>query len=163
MGLTYQLDSGTKEDVSTRHIEAERLLEKGIEVFIQGNTPSALYHFEKASNIVNSPLINSYYAFCIAKERGQFNKAISLCSEALRKEPENALLYLNLGRIYQLLKRKADAVKTFREGLKFEVNQQIIDELTKLGIRKHPIIPFLKRSNPLNKYLGIMFDKLRLR
>ena len=162
MGLTYQIDLDSK-NVSNRHVEAERLLEKGVEVFIQGNMPSALHHFEKASNIVNSPLISSYYALCIAKERGQFNKAISLCLEALKKEPQNSLLYLNLGRIYQLLKRKEDAVKTFREGLKFEVNQQIVDELTKLGVRKDPIIPFLKRSNPLNKYLGIVFNKLRLR
>jgi tetratricopeptide (TPR) repeat protein len=163
MSLTHQIYSDTKEDVSNRHIEAERLLVKAIEVFTMGNIPSALYHFEKAFNIENSPLISSYYAFCIAKERGQFSKAISLCSEAIEKEPQNTLLYLNLGRIYHLLKRKGDAVKIFREGLKFEVNQQIIDELTRLGIRKHPVIPFLKRSNPLNKYLGIIFRKLRLR
>jgi hypothetical protein len=83
--------------------------------------------------------------------------------EAIKKEPQNSLLYLNLGRIYRLSKRKGDAVKIFREGLKFEVNQQIIDELTKIGIRKRPVIPFLKRSNPLNKYLGVILHKLRLR
>jgi hypothetical protein len=83
--------------------------------------------------------------------------------EAIKKEPQNSLLYLNLGRIYRLSKRKGDAVKIFREGLKFEVNQQIIDELTKIGIRKRPVIPFLRRSNPLNKYLGVILHKLRLR
>jgi tetratricopeptide (TPR) repeat protein len=163
MRLTHQIYSDTKEGVSDYHRDAERHFENAIEVFTVGNIPSALYHFEKAFNIENSPLVSSYYAFCIAKERGQFNKAISLCAEAIKKEPQNSLLYLNLGRIYRLSKSKGDAVKIFREGLKFEVNQQIIDELTKLGIRKNPVIPFLKRSNPINKYLGIILHKLRIR
>ena len=163
MSVNYQLYSETKEDVLDFHAEAERHLEKGIEVLGQGNILSALYHFEKAFNTENSPLINSYYAFCIAKERGQFSKAISLCKEAISKEPQNPLLYLNLGRIYHLSSKKADAVQILREGLKFEVNQQIIDELTRLGTRKQPIIPFLKRSNILNKYIGIVLKKLRLR
>ena len=33
MGLTHQIYSDTNEDVSNRHIEAERLLVKAIEVF----------------------------------------------------------------------------------------------------------------------------------
>ena len=163
MRLTDQLYSDTKEDDSNRQREAARHLEKAIEIFTSGNIPSALYHFEKAFNIENSPLVSSYYAFCIAKERGQFSKAISLCSEAIKQEPQNSILYLNLGRIYRLSKSKGDAVKIFRQGLKFEVNQQIIDELTNLGIRKNLVIPFLKRINPLNKYLGIILHKLRLR
>jgi len=163
MSLTHQIYSDAKEDASALHREAERHYEKAIEVFTAGNIPSALYHFEKAFNIEDSPLVRSYYAFCIAKERGQFSKAISLCSEAIKKEPQNSLIYLNLGRICRLSKKKEDAVKIFREGLKFEVNQQIIDELTKLGIRKRPVIPFLNRRNPLNKYLGIILHKLRLR
>lgn len=163
MSLNYQIYSDTKEDVSNLHIESGSLLEKGIEDLTQGNILSALSHFEKAFNIENSPLISSYYAFCMAKERGQFSKAISLCTEAIRKEPQNPLLYLNLGRIYHLSNKIADAVKIFREGLKCEVNHQIVDELTTLGTRKPPIIPFLKRSNPFNKYLGIVLKKLRLR
>jgi tetratricopeptide (TPR) repeat protein len=163
MSLNYQIYSDTEEDVSNLHIEAGRLLEKGIEDLTQGNILSALSHCEKAFNIENSPLISSYYAFCMAKERGQFSKAISLCTEAIRKEPQNPLLYLNLGRIYHLSNKIADAVKIFREDLKCEVNHQIVDELTTLGTRKPPIIPFLKRSNPFNKYLGIVLKKLRLR
>jgi len=161
MSVTPQIYSETKEDVL--HKEAERHFEKGIEIFTAGNIPSALYHFEKAFTIENNPLVSSYYAFCIAKERGLFKKAIAICSEAIQKEPQNSLLYLNLGRIYRLSKRNGDAVKIFREGLQYAVDQQIIDELTKLGLRKRPVIPFLKRRNPINKYLGIILHKLRLR
>ncbi len=146
--------------------EAEELLKKGSDALAQGNTLFALSCFEKAINIENSPIISSYYAFCIAKARGQINRAISLCEEAIKKEPENSLHYLNLGRIYLITNNREDAIKTFREGLNYEANQQIVDELNRLVIRKPSIIPFLKRSNPINKYLGIILRRqkgLRIR
>jgi len=143
--------------------EVERLFTKGLEALANGSILSALVFFEKAIKIENNPAIWSYLAFCIAKERGQFSKAISLCEEAIKKEPNNSAHYLNLGRIYLFTYKKAEAINIFREGLNYEANQQIVDELNKLIIRKPPVIPFLKRKNPLNKYLGIILKLLRLR
>jgi tetratricopeptide (TPR) repeat protein len=146
--------------------EVEGLFREGLEALAQGNTLSALSSFEKAISIEDTPIISSCYAFCIAKARGQVHKAISLCEEAIRKEPDNSQHYLNLGRIYLVDHNKEHALRIFREGLNCESNQQIIDELNKLGPRKRPIIPFLKRSNPVNKHLGIMLrgkNKLRIR
>lgn len=150
-------------EISNSHKEIERLLKKGVEALSQSNTTSALRCFEKAINLEDHPVASSYFAFCIAKERGQINKAISLCTEARRKEPGNSLHNLNLGKIYLLSNKKADAIKIFREGLKFEQNQEIIDELNRLGTRKPPVLSFLKRTSPLNKYLGIILKILRLR
>ena len=143
--------------------EAERNFRKGLEFLAHGNTLAALASFEKARHIENSPVINSYYAFCIAKERGQMDKAISFCEESLKREPNNSLHYLNLGRIYLIENNKAEAIRIFREGLNFEANKQIVEELNKLVVRKPPIFRFLKRSNPVNKYFGIILKKLRLR
>jgi tetratricopeptide (TPR) repeat protein len=143
--------------------EAENLFTRGLEALAEGNTLSALSFFEKAIHTKYSPVISSYYAFCIAKERGQVGKAIALCEDAIKREPQNSQLYLNLGRIYIIDNNKTDAIKTFREGLNYEANQHIVDELNKLVIRKPPIFSFLKRSNPINKYLGIILKKLRLR
>jgi len=62
------------------------------------------------------------------------------------------------------LKRKnEEAVNIFRQGLHYEENQHIADELNKIGTRKPLIIPFLKRSNVINKYLGIILSRLKLR
>jgi tetratricopeptide (TPR) repeat protein len=149
--------------ISDHPKKLERLLEKGVEAISQGKITSALSYFEKAFHSGNSPVISSYFAFCIAKERGQVSKAISLCSEAIRNDPQNPIHYLNLGRIYLIAGIKLDAVKILREGLKHEKNRQIVDELDRLGARKPPIFPFLKRSNPLNKYPGILLRKLGLR
>jgi tetratricopeptide (TPR) repeat protein len=163
MNTNYQICPDVKEYAPNFHNEAEAHLEKGVELLTRGDILSALYHFEKAYTIDNSALISSYYAFCIAKERGQLSKAISLCKEAIRKEPQNTFLYLNLGRIYNLSNRKSEAVNVLREGLQFEANPMIVEELNKLGTRKPPVIPFLKRSNPINKYLGIILKNLKLR
>ena len=142
--------------------EAEKLYIKGIEALDQNNILSALSYFEKALNIENSPTISSYFAFCIAKERGQLSKAISLCEEAIKKEPNNSIHYLNLGKIYLLSKRRRNAIYIMRERLKYETNQQIVEELKRLGSRSTPFVPFFKRSNFLNKYLGIVLKRLRI-
>ena len=136
--------------------DKEGLLKKGLEAIAQGDTLSALSCFEKAINIERSPSICSCYAFCIAKDRGQVSNAISLCEEAIQKEPGNSLHYLNLGRIYLIDNNKVEAIKIFREGLNYEANPIIVDELNRLGPRKPPVLPFLKRSNPINRCLGIM-------
>lgn len=146
--------------------EVEGLIREGVEALAQGNTLFALSSFEKARGIEDTPIISSCYAFCIAQARGQIHKAISLCEEAIKKEPSNSQHYFNLGRIYLVDHNKEHAIRIFREGLNCESNQQIIDELNKLGPRKRPIVPFLKRSNPVNKHLGIMLrgkNMLRIR
>jgi tetratricopeptide (TPR) repeat protein len=143
--------------------EAKRIFTKGLEGLAQGDTLLALGFFEKVRQMENSPVVDSYYAFCIAKERGQVSKAISLCKESIKREPNNSLHYLNLGRIHLLENNKTEAIRIFREGLNFEENLQIVEELKRLEIRKPPIFRFLKRSNPINKYFGIILKKLRLR
>lgn len=162
-----KMDSEQKNDfISVMHVpeeEQETLFRKGVELLKTGKTLSALSLLEKAAKISDNLSISSYIAFCIAKERGQLKYAVSVCEENIKKEPANSLHYLNLGRIYLLMKKKERAVLCFREGLHYEANAQIVDELDSLGTRKKPVIPFLRRSNPLNKYLGIFLRRLKLR
>ena len=143
--------------------ESKKLFDKGIKELTEGNTLSALSYFEGAFQLDETPLICSCFAFCIAKERGQIKKGISLCKDAISIEPENSSHYLNLEKIYLIEKKKEDAVYVFRKGLHYEENEQIVNELNKLGTRRPPVIPFLRRSNLLNKYLGIMLSRLGIR
>jgi len=143
--------------------KATDLIEKGREALTKGDTLSALAFFERAAEDENNPSARSYLAFCMAKERGLTTRGISWCEESLRKEPENAVHYLNLGRIYLLMKNREEAIRNFREGLKYGSNEEITDELHRLGVRSSPVLSFLKRSNPLNKYLGIFLKMLRLK
>jgi tetratricopeptide (TPR) repeat protein len=143
--------------------KATDLIRQGITALNEGSTLVAMVHFEDAVKLDNSPTARSYLAFSLAKERNQFGRAASLCLSALQEEPDKSLHYLNLGRIYLLAGEKTRAIKTFRKGLKAGRNQQIIDELKKLGLRQPPVMKTLDRNNPLNKCLGILFQKLGMR
>jgi tetratricopeptide (TPR) repeat protein len=162
MSINCQAYSETKDYAATPHNEAEKLLEQGIEVLTRGDILSALDHFEKAFHINNSPLISSYYAFCIAKERRQFSKAISLCEEAIKKDPQNPFHYLNLGRIHLLSNEKAYALKIFREGLKYGVTPQVADATVRLVMPEPSAAPLVKKDGPFNRYLSLILKKLGL-
>ena len=146
-----------------RTFTAEELFKKGLEALASGKKIPALASFEKALELEDNPAFYSYFALCIAKERGQVRRAIKLCEEALQKDRENTAHYLNLGKILLHAGNRDDAVMVFRVGLNYGPNLMIIDELNKLVTRKPPVISFLNRTNPINKYLGFIFNKLGLR
>ena len=141
----------------------DELFAAGLDALAHDDPLSALSLFEKAAQREDRPIFSSFLAFCIAKERGQFQLAVTLCEKAKAREPHNTVHYLNLGRIYLIAGKKDDAIRTFREGLGYEQDPKIIDELEKMGTRKPPFIASLKRSNPVNKYLGIILKRLGLR
>jgi hypothetical protein len=88
--------------------EAKRIFTKGLEGLAQGDTLLALAFFEKVRHMENSPVVDSYYAFCIAKERGQVSKAILLCKESIKKEP-------NCGRIEKARDKKTTCILFSKE------------------------------------------------
>ncbi len=143
--------------------ESEELFDKGAKAAENGNWLGALACFEKVAQLNGKPASLSYLAVCIARERGQYSKAEMLCREAIEKESNEPVHYLNLGRVYLLQGRKGEAIRIFREGLSHGVDVRIIDELNKLGTRRKPVLSFLKRDNPINKYLGLILARLRLR
>ncbi len=143
--------------------EAEQEFAKGLAAFRRRNSQAALVHFEKAAQLGAAPLHLSYLGYCIARERGQLKKGIALCQDALTQQPDLADHFLNLGRIHLMAGNKMEAIRIFREGLANGQNHEIIAELDALGTRKTPVIKFMHRNNPINKYLGKLFHWLGLR
>ncbi|RPJ09533.1 MAG: hypothetical protein EHM36_04235 [Deltaproteobacteria bacterium] len=144
-------------------VEAETHFQRGLKALDEGRSLSALPCFEKAYEMGKKPAYSSYFGFCIAKERGQVQKGTLLCREALEKEPENGVHYLNLGRVLLVAGNKEEALGTFRKGLGHGPNESIMCLLDSIGRRSRPPIPYLDRDNPINKYLGIVLGKLGLR
>jgi tetratricopeptide (TPR) repeat protein len=144
-------------------VNPEALFNKGIESLSRNEWTAALACFEKAAGLKNTPLYNSYLALCIARERGQTQKGIVLCNDSIDADPDNPLHYLNLGKIYLIQGKPAEAISAFRRGLARGASDQIVEELKRVGTRRPPPLSFLDRDNPLNKYLGIILGKLGLR
>lgn len=136
-------------------------LEQGKELLSQGDINGAITCFRRGAE--NNFRAHSWVAYCLALETGDTEIASSICLGAVRSDPKDSEIYLNLGRIYLLGGKKKAAIRIFRLGLRNGRNDLITTELVKLGIRRPPPIRFLKRENPLNKYLGIMLARLGLR
>lgn len=95
-------------------------------------------------------------------ESGEFDKAVALCREEIDREPAKSDTYLQLGRILLAAGRKRDAIRVFSDGLVFENNQKIRNELSRLGWRKFRVISSLPREHALNRVLGKLFKTLHL-
>lgn len=128
-----------------------------------GNYSAALVHLERCVSWCPTPECLSALGYCMAKVQGDFQGGVAKCQEALRMEPNNSFHHLQLGRIHLLADRRADAIQTWRAGLRREKNRHIIRELERLGLRKEPVVTFLRRDHPVNIFLGKFMARLGLR
>lgn len=116
-----------------------------------------------------NPYIASYYGYLQAVVDKRYRSGVETCKSALvllrkqavsGREVQYGVVYLNLGRAYIAAGKKKDAIETFQQGLKYDGrNSELLKELQALGKRKKPFLPFLERSNTLNKCLGMILNK----
>jgi predicted Zn-dependent protease len=128
-----------------------------------GDTATALAELARIPRGQRPPLASSTFAWRLAQKAGEYKIAAALCQEAIKEDPKTADHYLYLGQILLLAGKKKDAIWTLRLGLRRGRHPRIRELLDQLGDRKPPILPFLQRRNPLNRYLGLLLSRLGLR
>jgi tetratricopeptide (TPR) repeat protein len=116
-------------------------------------------------------LILSYFGCLQAIVDRKYRSGIDACRKALAlfRAPDKysvgviyPILYLNLGRACLAAGRKQEAIEAFTKGLKYDrSHRELKKELMLLGMRKPPVVPFLSRSNPINKYIGMLLHGSR--
>jgi len=121
---------------------------------------------EAMEHYPHNPIILSYHGYIEALVNKQYAEGIKICRRSFKILKEQMylgesfflpVLYLNLGRAYLTANKKKEAYYSFQKGLDIDKkNEDLFKELKQLGIRRKPFFPFLKRSNPLNKYIGIL-------
>jgi len=146
-----------------RNEQFQTLVNSGLKAMQDNDTMMAMFHFVDAAKISQPPLVRSCLAYCLAREKKMYPKAIAMCMSAKQDNPEKSLHYLNLGRIYLLAGQKRKAMTTFRQGLKMERNTDIMAELKKLGVRKPPPLASFPREHPLNRFLGKCLTMVNMR
>lgn len=138
----------------------------------RGNNKQALKILQDGlDEFPEDPFIMSYYGCLTAIVEKKFDEGIKICKKALERldpfvSPEEKSLYttfyLNLGRAYLAGSDKKSAIAAFTDGLGIDKkNHELLWELKKLGTRRKPIISFLPRGNPLNKYIGLLISKIK--
>lgn len=112
----------------------------------------------------------SYYGALLAIVSKDFQRGIRTSELALKKLAEMGeadakahypAFYLNIGRAYLASGDRKKALLAFRKGLHYDrYDQDLLDEMNALGVRRRPSLTGLKRSHPLNKYIGIILHRL---
>ena len=97
----------------------------------------------------------SYYGLSLALSRTRLKDAEDLCARAVKVEHRRADLYCNLGRVRLARNDKRGAYAAFKRGLSLDRNDaRLRHEMIRFERRRTPVIGFLGRRHPLNKYLG---------
>jgi tetratricopeptide (TPR) repeat protein len=143
--------------------EVQQLLKRGKGKSAMEALRGALQRFP------TDPFLLSYYGCLVAVVEKKPAEGITICRDAIARLEKSMpfgieffypVFYLNLGRAHLKNDDRKQAVEAFTEGLKADPeNHDLIWEMKKLGSRKRPTVPFLRRSNPINKYIGLMLSK----
>lgn len=127
----------------------------------------ALEVLKDAHNLYpDDPYILSYYGCLMAIVEKKGKEGVLACRRAIEtlghsvphgKEAHLPTFYLNLSRAYMAYGDKKAAVDALYMAAPYDPEGGLIHkELVKLGIRRKPAVPFLSRSNPINKYIGLL-------
>jgi tetratricopeptide (TPR) repeat protein len=118
----------------------------------------ALEHFRAAHRLdPASPRYRSYFGLCLGLAERRFDKALELCRSAAKQEFYNPALYHNLARVHLAFGFKAEAIRYLRRGLMIDPECEAIGaELRQLGVRRRPVLGFLRRQNTLNRWCGLL-------
>ena len=124
-------------------------------------TSEAMEQFRSAHRIEPAnACFRSYYGLCLGLAERRFDRALELCRSAAREEFFNPLLYHNLARVHLSFGFKAEAIRYLERGLMIDpACDPIVQELAGLGLRRGPVLGFLRRGNRLNRWLGKLRDR----
>lgn len=141
---------------------AEEHFRRGSERLEAGERAEALEHFRQAQRLdPANARFRSYYGLCLGLTERRFDKALELCRSAAKEEFFNPLLYHNLARVHLEFGFKSEALRYLRRGLMIDPNcHAIAGELERLGVRRNPALRFLRRKNPINRWLGRLRNRV---
>ncbi|MEE8575010.1 MAG: hypothetical protein V3T30_06315 [Thermodesulfobacteriota bacterium] len=108
----------------------------------------------------DNPEYMSYYGMCSALKYGEIKLGLELCTKAIKMEFYRPEFYVNLSKVYVAAGNKKGAITALTKGLKYETKDEILHNmLIELGVRDRPILPFFRRSNFFNRFLGVFFRR----
>lgn len=117
----------------------------------------------------DDPIILSFFGSLQAIVDKKHRSGVETCKRAIdllkgshapNKRAYFPTCYLNLGRAYLAAGKKPEAIEAFRKGLTYDPRHGDLNrELQGLGVRKPPPVPFLGRSNVINKYIGLILHR----
>ncbi len=142
--------------------ESQVLFNRALEMMSRNNIAGAIRHLEEALQIApDNAAYLSHYGLCLAMERHEYDTARELCWRAVRMAPSDPLPRVNLGRIHRLEGHNRAAYESFLQAWRLDRSHPApAAELSRMGIRRPPVLRFLPRSHWLNVQLGRLRARL---
>jgi tetratricopeptide (TPR) repeat protein len=142
---------------------AEESFQSGLESLELGRHREALAYFNGAIEIekrlgqASQPQARylSYYGLCLSLTGAGSHEAVRFCRIAAETEGYRTDVCWNLGRVLLAAGRRREAHQALRWGLRLQPDHKgIRHDLRRMGSRRPPVLPFLRRTNPINRFLG---------
>lgn len=100
---------------------------------------------------------SSHCGLCMAMVKHKYSEGLDYCNISLRRDILNPDHHANIALLYLERDDRKNAVKHLHEGLRLQPRHRRINRiLDEIGRRQSPVLPFLKRENPVNVALGRM-------
>jgi predicted Zn-dependent protease len=90
-------------------------------------------------------------------------EGLEQCQEALMKDSDEPLCYLNLARVHLAMGDRFQCIRAIQRGLKQKSphRDQLMGFYRTIGVRRKPPLGFLSRNNFLNEILGRFSWKIK--
>jgi tetratricopeptide (TPR) repeat protein len=140
-------------------------LEEGLASFAGRDLPVAHAAFERAHRRdPNEPRAMSWYGVTLVLVARNWTLGVELCDRALRASGPETELLLNAARAHLALNQRERALRHVVRGLELRPDDaRLRAARDALGRRATPVLPFLRRSNPANVWLGRLRHRWRSR
>jgi hypothetical protein len=138
----------------------KELAEKGIELCQKNRWKDGLPYLAQVAEAdhADDTLPDTFYSYLghgISIVENRLKEGLLLCEHSVKinfLSPEN---FANLAAVHLLSKNRIKALKAIEKGLALDADHPaLIKQMHTMGWRRPPVIGFLTRDNPLNKFLG---------
>ncbi|HTT72121.1 MAG TPA: hypothetical protein VMG32_12935 [Anaeromyxobacteraceae bacterium] len=148
--------TATQDGPATPASDAAGIFEEGLLHYRRGDAVEAHACFERAHRRAPAdPRFMSYYGLTLVLVERNSSLGIVFCDQALRTSGPEPELLLNQARAHLALGQRDYAVKTIARGLAaWPLDPSLKLAQACMGWRRQAVIPFLPRSNFLNRWLG---------
>lgn len=138
------------------------LLASGDEAYERGDRIAAHSAYRDAQRLdANDPGLLSRLGLTLTLVARDELKGIAFCEEAIRRGGEEPDALWRLSVVYLATFQKDRAIRAMRRGLQLApTHPKLLLAIDGMGIRRRPVIPFLSRSNPINRFLGKLRHRL---
>ena len=160
------MDTAQKRVAADRSRIAYEEYEIGLAFFNKKQWKTAVSHFGEADRRSRRDDENYHlYTSChgLALVYCGDVSGLNFCRHAAAAETIKATVHQNLALAELYLNHRQRACNAVKAGLKIDSRHSgLLDTRKKMGVRRRPCVPFLKRNNPFNKWLGrITFNRHR--